>query len=66
MEVFKSIIVQTEQDTAIIKHHIQDLDMMFDCKFTDNIIDFYERSLYITIKEFINKTKIKSKINRNL
>jgi len=62
MKVFKSIIIQNDQDCAIIKHHIQELDMMFECKFNECIIDFYDQYLYSIIKEFMTRTKIKSKI----
>jgi len=35
---------------------------MFECSIDDNVIHFFDKHLYTTIKEFMNRTKIKSKI----
>lgn len=67
MQIYKSIIVQEDNDFSIIKHHIQALSYEFECSFkAGNIIDFYDEYLYTTIKEFMNHTKIKSKFNKDI
>lgn len=63
--VYKSIIVQEDNDYSILKHHIKGLDLEFECAFKDdNIIDFYDEYLYTTIKNFMKHTRIKSKFNK--
>ena len=63
--VDKSIIVQEASDYSILKHHIGVLELDFECAFKDNnVIDFYDEYLYITIKNFMKHTRIKSKINK--
>lgn len=65
-KIHKSIIIQDANDYSIVKHHIHELEMEFECQFKDNnIIDFYDEYLYITIKAFMLRTKIKSKFNKN-
>lgn len=63
--VHKSIIIQEANDYSILKHHIKELDLEFECAFRENnIIDFYDEYLYTTIKNFMKHTRIKSKFNK--
>ena len=63
--IHKSIIVHEASDYSILKHHINELELEFECKFKENnVIDFYDEYLYLLIKKFMTRTKIKSKINK--
>ncbi len=65
-QIHKSIVIADENDFSIIKHHIATIDYNYECHFRDGrIIDFYDDYLYSLIREFMNHTRIKSKINKD-
>ncbi len=58
----KSLLILNSDDFAIIYHHVQSKKM--DCIFGINTIDFNDKETYLYIRAFMNRIRIKFKINK--
>lgn len=62
LKVFKKIQILDDSNFSIIKHHIQQLELSFECDFNNDTISFYDKNTYIDIKQFIKSLNIKTKL----
>ena len=58
----KCILVPNDQDYDIVCHHIKLKEK--NCIVINNTIDFNDEETYLSIRKFMNHTRIKFKINK--
>lgn len=60
----KIMIIQYQADASIVKHHLKTLDVEHLYVLNDCELEIKDDYLYTQIREFLKKTKIKTKIKK--
>ena len=62
----KSIVILNSDDFGILQHHIEHKNVRCTAYIKNdlNIVDFEDLIIYATVREFLKRTKIKYKMNK--